>query len=276
MPNPCPPGMVPVSGGAFQRGAGLEELDLASMGVSLGFIPLAPEWTEVGDFCMDVYEYPNRAGVRPVSNITFVQAQSACLSEGKRLCTEREFDRACGGLEGWHHPYGPFYLPGMCNTEVQEGLGETRWIAPSGSFFECKTPEGIFDLDGNLSEWVDVSVPMFPPSDFLGAPAPLPPVLDLENGDPLAVVRGGTMWVAIYGTGCQARHLHAELGPTSEDDGFRCCVTQACELPEVLRPGGSELTAGGGERTPGVGTPMRGGRKKTAADRGIAGGHAGE
>lgn len=225
--SPCPPDMAFVSGGAYFSGASPLETDVAPMGERLGFVPRQPAFLEVASFCMDRYEYPNRAGEKPLNLVTFLDAERLCAARGRRLCTEQEFERACGGLDGWAHPYADTYQPGRCNAEVEVMVGEPQWLATSGAFADCVTPEGIFDLDGNLSEWVIEGLgPEF-------ATPPPPPDLPTEHLllDEAATIRGGTMWVAIYGTGCHARHFHPRFGPTSNDDGFRCCLDEPSSTP---------------------------------------------
>src|SRR5262245_28490817 len=48
-------------------------------------------------FCMDRYEYPNEKGAIPQMLTSWQQATATCKSQGKRLCTEPEFDFACEG-----------------------------------------------------------------------------------------------------------------------------------------------------------------------------------
>lgn len=215
----CPLGMAFVSGGPFLTGAQPEELDLPDLGYRLGFVPRAEETQEVHSFCMDRFEYPNQPGILPMRQVTWRVATQACAQTGKRLCTELEFERACGGVEGYHQPYGAEYVSGACNTDVVTAIGEDRWLVASGAYTDCQSPEGIFDLEGNLSEWVDV------PDGSYSTPPPLRDVPP-KHATPsdAAPVRGGTMWIAIYGSGCHARHLHSATGPTSSDDGFRCCA----------------------------------------------------
>ena len=223
--SPCPPDMVFISGGAYLTGASSAELQLSPLAEILGFGPRPPQFAETGDFCMDPYEYPNQPGVLPRAQITYTSAWESCRSRQKRLCTETEFERACGGLDGWHQPYGPYYVPGYCNNDVIKRVGDTDWLAPSGAFGDCVSPEGVYDLEGNLSEYV---APAFP--EPMGSPD-IPLEIDstatqvesaAANDD--KTVRGGTMWWAIYGAGCHARHSHPDPGPAHDDDGFRCCA----------------------------------------------------
>ena len=107
-------------------------------------------------YCIDVFEYPNQKGVMPTTNYSWEEADTACRSIGKRLCTSREWARACRGPEGRKYSYGTERDPKACNTPIQ-GSGPGRAPAPvaaSGAFPQCVTPEGVYDLNGNLSEWV--------------------------------------------------------------------------------------------------------------------------
>ena len=143
--------------------------------------------------CVDRYEAPNRPGSLPVVMYTFYQAEAWCSDRGKRLCYDDEWIRACQGPEGWSYPYGPTHKDGVCNdgktwlqydralqrhwpTEASrptiEGLDELlaeasstdeasashiEWLYqadPSGYRQGCGSYEGVFDLVGNVEEWV--------------------------------------------------------------------------------------------------------------------------
>jgi len=86
-------------------------------------------------FCMDAYEFPGQ-GERPKTGVNAGTASSLCRKAGKRLCTGREFLKACGDAS---------FEPGVCNTSGS--------LQPSGSFPSCRTPQGIHDLIGNAGEW---------------------------------------------------------------------------------------------------------------------------
>jgi formylglycine-generating enzyme required for sulfatase activity len=119
------------------------------------FGPPCPEdMAETWLVCMDRYEAPNRAGVRPMVMQSALDAQQWCREKGKRLCTEWEWDWAC------HESHGP------CNNdkrwmEWDRKTANSRsevvrlWQgSKSGAFKECHTPSGIYDLQGNVEEWV--------------------------------------------------------------------------------------------------------------------------
>ena len=144
-----------------------------------GLIAREPRVTPVRA-CMDTYEWPNQEGVVPVVMARFVEAEAACAAAGKRLCTEFEWEMACEGPETLPWPYGYRYDAAACNTaktyrpvsEAKLASGdaavrgaETKraWQGePSGSFPRCKSASGVFDLTGNVEEWVQTSRPEWP------------------------------------------------------------------------------------------------------------------
>jgi formylglycine-generating enzyme required for sulfatase activity len=112
-------------------------------------------------FWIDTYEYPNEAGAVPLSSTTFLQAQTLCLAEGKRLCTANEWRTACSGLkEERRFGYSNFYEEGRCYLQKALPSGHSSMMAPeeqvakSGQKERCHTPDGVHDLIGNLEEWV--------------------------------------------------------------------------------------------------------------------------
>jgi len=119
-------------------------------------------------FCMDRYEYPNQEGEKPDVGMTWEQAQTACEAQGKRLCTDSEWTTACEGPN--HTPYPDGYVRGSCNvdqpyimpddqafsnpaTRAQE-IARLSQSEPSGVREECVSDYGIYDLTGNVDEWV--------------------------------------------------------------------------------------------------------------------------
>jgi hypothetical protein len=99
-------------------------------------------------YCIDRHEHPGK-GRAPTHGITVAAARAACKARGQRLCTAKEWLRSCGSL----FPYGKAYDGAQCNT----GSGA---VAASGSKKGCRSRYGIFDLSGNVSEWVEEGVAM--------------------------------------------------------------------------------------------------------------------
>jgi len=97
--------------------------------------------------CIDRYEYPNQAGAQPRSNVPYADASALCASQGKRLCTAQEWTYACGGLEGYTYPYGWQFDEDKCNA------GGSR-TETSGLRSKCISKFGVYDMSGNVFEWV--------------------------------------------------------------------------------------------------------------------------
>jgi hypothetical protein len=120
--------------------------------------------------CVDQYEYPNQAGVYPAVMVSFVEAQAACGQENKRLCTESEWTLACEGNERLPYPYGYERDPAACNIDRPYGFPDLAAFdderkvgaevarldqrVQSGSMPRCKSPFGVYDMTGNVDEWV--------------------------------------------------------------------------------------------------------------------------
>jgi formylglycine-generating enzyme required for sulfatase activity len=121
-------------------------------------------------FCIDRFEYPNQAGALPVVMASWIEAEATCRAEGKRLCTESEWTLACEGAARLPYPYGFTRDPEACNIDRRyrdpdfDAFSNDRAIAaevgrldqrvPSGSMPRCVSPFGVFDMTGNVDEWV--------------------------------------------------------------------------------------------------------------------------
>ncbi|MEM1031695.1 MAG: SUMF1/EgtB/PvdO family nonheme iron enzyme [Myxococcota bacterium] len=117
-------------------------------------------------FCIDRYEFPNRAGQRPMVMQNFYQAQLHCHRRGKRVCTEREWTKACEGPDNKPFPYGytrdatichgdqPWDFPrGDALLERDPDELERLWQGKvSGSSPRCVSDYGVYDLPGNADE----------------------------------------------------------------------------------------------------------------------------
>jgi formylglycine-generating enzyme required for sulfatase activity len=128
------------------------------------------------DYCIDEFEFPNRAGEKPPVMVSFYDAEKSCADAGKRICKESEWVAACEGPEETPFPYGWRRSSEKCNfdnkwidpslgrvyskdAEIQRAeLARLDRSLPSGSRPECKSGFGVLDLTGNVDEWVRADV----------------------------------------------------------------------------------------------------------------------
>ncbi len=142
-------------------------------------------------FCIDQYEFPNRAGKFPVANISWLQARQLCTERGVRLCTDAEWTTACRGPEEWKYPYGKKYDKEKCVTH-------NKYLVKVGSREACRSVYGVYDMVGNVSEW---------------------------TGSGGVVSLGGS-----WNDGKSARCTQwktGEIDRPQKDVGFRCCANPA-------------------------------------------------
>ena len=127
--------------------------------------------------CIDVYEWPNVKGQRPLVYASGVEddrtndvleAELLCSTAHKRVCQKAEWQHACGDSK---YPYGDTFDPTACNTEklwrsVDEAkvdrydkkeLARLDQSSPSGAYEKCRSPSGAYDMVGNAEEWVRFS-----------------------------------------------------------------------------------------------------------------------
>jgi hypothetical protein len=74
-------------------------------------------------FCVDRYEYPNQVGELPRVLTSWREARVLCEREGKRLCTEAEFNFACEGPDMLPHVYGYTRDQTRCNIDKPRPAG---------------------------------------------------------------------------------------------------------------------------------------------------------
>jgi len=98
------------------------------------------------EFCIDTYEWPNVPGKLPTTYVSRYHAEDSCYAVGKRLCSAEEFTMACSGPYSWRYPYGDGYEQHSCNTT-------DTTLSAAGSFSECRSWFGVYDLVGNVGEW---------------------------------------------------------------------------------------------------------------------------
>lgn len=155
------------------------------------------------DFCIDRTEYTDEGERLPRVHTTWYRARELCREQGKRLCTESEWEFACEGATMRPYPYGWVRDASACNID-RDPLHGTRTVidqrAPVGSHPRCASPFGVLDMSGNVQEWV---------------------VNDREEQRHPSVLKGA--WWQPGQNHCRAAMLDHGPGFEGVQIGFRCC-----------------------------------------------------
>ena len=87
---------------------------------------------------------------QPVVGMNWKEAVKFCKWNGKRLPTEAEWEKAARGKRPVKYPWGNT-PPDSNNLNYNEEIKKTTAV---GSFEKGKSDYGLYDLSGNVSEWV--------------------------------------------------------------------------------------------------------------------------
>ena len=180
---------------------------------------------QVGDV-RHVVRAISEPNVIPQAYVSADQAAQACARSGKRLCKRSEWQTACKGPEKVTYGYSSTNEPGRCNDHGKAPMGVvfgvgggsdgSEWgsrmndpqlnqvagtVAPTGSHEGCTNGYGVYDMVGNLHEWVADRGGSFFGGYYLDTH---------QNGDGCD-----------YGTFAHATYYH------DYSTGFRCCADVA-------------------------------------------------
>ncbi len=161
-------------------------------------------------------------GVKPQAHISEKQATEACRASGKRLCKPQEWRTACMGPEKTTWGYGADKEDRRCNDHGKSPIGVVfprvahgtwgSWdqmndqklnqvegtLAETGSHAGCTNGYGVYDMVGNLHEWVD---------------------------DPKGTFQGGYYQdTHLNGDGCGYKTTAHNAAYHDYSTGFRCCA----------------------------------------------------
>lgn len=185
------------------------------------------------------------AGRKPQGYISGEQASRVCERSGKRLCEVDEWVLACRGSQLSRYPYGERRRPNVCNDRFKvldhhpvpilfrkhaapgsdaKLMWHPSWmndprlhemkhtVEPGGSRASCTNDYGVYDMVGNLHEWV---------------------------ADPDGTFFGGFFMDTFQnGEGCEYRTTAHPYGYHDYSTGFRCCAD-----PEWRPVSGANLSA---------------------------------
>ena len=162
-------------------------------------------------------------GVYPHGYVSEVQAKDACARSGKRLCKPNEWRQACMGPRHTTFGYGNARVSGRCNDHgvspmisvmklrvqqpqewTHDRMNDARLnqapntLARTGDHASCTNGYGVYDMVGNLHEWVD---------------------------DPQGTFQGGYyLDTHLNGDGCTYTTTAHAASYHDYSTGFRCCA----------------------------------------------------
>jgi hypothetical protein len=168
---------------------------------------------------------PNR---QPWTSADWNEADATCraLGTGWGLCSETQWQLACGGAANQTYPYGASYDEDRCNGEDYDpvcGPPDTDVAKATGSLYNacgtgtlmCQSPVfgsgttpaiGAVDMSGNVKEWTSTVV----------------------SASPLAYrIRGGAYDTIAPGLTCDFDFVAGEPTYYFTNLGFRCCKNGA-------------------------------------------------
>ena len=147
----------------------------------------------------------------PAFFVSWFDAKSACEKAGKRLCTEAEWVSTCQNavavddnnngeladdmIEGTAYPYGDYHEDRRCWDDQDDDKHRPVY---TGELPGCVTPSGVYDMAGNVEEWVG-------------------------DSPETAVLLGGAWDTPDDHARCYRRNDTFGAGYASPRTGFRCC-----------------------------------------------------
>lgn len=221
----------------------------------------ATQRPEEATTCIDLFEFPDIPCEYPVVWVRAREAAQICAAMGKRLCDAHEWEGGCqgdldppdyayelargkspsaavGAMRAAHNrknaatkrwSYGETYREGVCAAASSKSAGCNGgdWkrcgsnTYPVGAFPTCRSPLGVYDLNGNAAEHMNLPLE---PSQLASVDATTLGVTEMKGSwfifDSYHAHEDWCRWRAPYwhGTRVMAADSHHNYHL-----GFRCC-----------------------------------------------------
>jgi formylglycine-generating enzyme required for sulfatase activity len=189
---------------------------------------------------------------RPATYVTWYGADAFCKAIGRRLPTEAEWERAARDPDKRVYPWGNDWDPTKARTSKPKNEGGPDTV---DSYKNGVSADGIFNLAGNVSEWV---YDWYGPTYYKTLAANPAGAIDPKGptSGSTKVTRGGDWDAAPFFARSVHRRDADPLIPMGTI-GFRCAADAdlskpATARPQVANPGGAPSPAAA---VPGNATP---------------------
>jgi formylglycine-generating enzyme required for sulfatase activity len=258
----APPGMACVPGGPFTRGSERHHLCLqqgvkrtrlidtspvAEIGAQTFYLDLTEVTYQAYQACVAAGQCAKARGPvyrdfdrprQPMAGVSWYDAVAFCRAQGKHLPTEAEWEKAARGPDGHPAPWGD--APATCEVAIiKDARGRSCGELQAGDYPDKGRPfevasrpagvYGLFDMAGNLEEWVyDWYSPTYgrcgeaclgtDPRGPCGGEDPCP-------GHPMRVVRGGSWYYDAGHANGYHRRAHFPSNRPFHHLGFRCAAS---------------------------------------------------
>ena len=167
------------------------------------------------------YAFPPLSANFPVYGVTWYGASAYCEAIGRRLPSESEWEYAARGNDGRIYPWGNSWASDLAQTNRSGGDPGPVEVASKGG--SSASPFGLFDMAGNVGEWVvDYYNPNYY-SQLSSQPQPITNPVNEISQTLERVIRGGH-WDAVPFFARTMHRQSATPDTTQRWIGFRCAA----------------------------------------------------